>query len=131
MSDRRSFLKLFGVGCVAAPVIGGTVADGVLARIVEPPKLEIIEPPPLVALGPRMLTGFGPYEAHVTIVDKSGTNPSFSFVSDVNISGVEYDNVMDVTTHGDSFRKTIPGLGTHATLKLRVSLPLQVRWHAK
>lgn len=38
--DRRAFLKLFGIGATAVPLIGGLPAIDKAARIVEPPTVE-------------------------------------------------------------------------------------------
>lgn len=44
MSDRRSFLKAFGIGTVIVPVIGGIPEAGVRATLIEVPKVEIVSP---------------------------------------------------------------------------------------
>src|SRR5438128_32819 len=55
--DRRSFLKLFGIGAVVAPVVGGVMVQSSQALIVEPPKVEAIEAPPLIEASRNLFPG--------------------------------------------------------------------------
>ncbi len=44
MSDRREFLKLFGVGAAVVPIIGGVPFASAESKIIEAPKVELVKP---------------------------------------------------------------------------------------
>ena len=69
--NRRDLMKLFGVGAIVAPVIGGLASNvSAQARILEPAKFEIINPPELVVTN-EMPTG-KILKIHVDILTDDG-----------------------------------------------------------
>lgn len=44
MSDRRDFLKLFGVGAMVVPIIGGVPAAFAESKLLDAPRVELAEP---------------------------------------------------------------------------------------
>jgi hypothetical protein len=57
MSDRREFLKMFGVGAAIVPIIGGLPQLAAEAKLIETPRVEIVES--LSTLGTIRQNGFG------------------------------------------------------------------------
>ncbi len=86
--DRRSLLKLFGIGAVVVPVVNGIPSEG-SARIIQPSGIEIIERAPVTASRSiqEVFCAGNPVDVVVFIREKSGNTfrmECSSFLTDMN-----------------------------------------------
>ncbi len=71
MTDRREFLKLFGVGCAVVPIIGGAPVAAAESRLIEIPKLIPVEQPSMAGSADGVRFMSGPLGITVTLDDPS------------------------------------------------------------
>jgi len=107
MTDRRNFLKLFGIGATVAPVIAGMPSMNDQAIIVEPPKLTIPETPKIVPV--TAMPDFGLSDCVVFLRDKKTQRTiridATGFVADYKMPS------LDLTSYGDIYRRLTPDIG--------------------
>jgi hypothetical protein len=115
--DRRDLLKLFGIGSVIAPVIGGVASAAPLVKLIQEPKYELVPPQAPVEATELPASGdSGDFEITAYFRDKRSRS-----VHRIECSAflLSYRcEVIDVTTPGAAFRSYFPG---PAEMTLRVT----------
>ncbi len=104
--NRRDLLKFFGVGAVVAPVVGGVALASDHARLIEAPRVEVVKPAwdfvdPFEHLQSTE-------ELDITVFMKGQRTGKVTRLDCCAFMARGNSTMVDVTMHGDMFRKLKP-----------------------
>ena len=108
--DRRELLKLFGIGSVVAPVIGGATMESARAKLIEVPHIEI-QPPPAITGAESFMESFGSGNKMDVIIflrdKKTGDVTRWENAAIITRASV---NRIEITSPDSPYRQFMPGI---------------------
>lgn len=109
--NRRDLLKLFGIGAIAVPVLGGAPQMEAAVQIIEVPKIQPVELYTVYDI-PNTARQLRPKPLKMTVIFETDEGKSLVFQTDTFITEAKVETI-DITSYQDQFRAFAPG--TNAT----------------